>query len=179
MTSDAPDPEESEILPIAFEPTPGHDPGAERWRPDATQIAIGLGALIALIGVWFSLTAVSVVIRAEPETQRISFPGTWLELDFGDRTLLRSTTHEVRIEKDGYYPLEEEIEVTDAPDQTFRFELVKLPGLVSVTSTPVQGARVEVDGQEVGETPLVDTEIRPGRHRVVVSAARHLDSTLR
>jgi formylglycine-generating enzyme required for sulfatase activity len=44
-----------------------------------------------------------------------------------------------------------------------------------VTSTPVDGARVEVDGEEVGATPLVDAEIRPGRHRLSVRAPRHLE----
>ena len=175
MTTDAPDRDEGEIQAVPFEPTRTPDPGADRWRPTGPQIAVGGAAVLAAIGVWFSLTAVSVEIRVDPEPEEVSFPGTWLDLDFGDRYLLRPGEHRLRAEQEGYYPLEETLKVTSDPDQEFSFELVKLPGLLSVSSTPVDGAVVTVDGQALGATPLADAEVRPGTHSISVRAPRHLD----
>lgn len=49
--------------------------------------------------------------------------------------------------------------------------MARWPGSIRVT-TPVQGARVEVDGKLVGETPLAEAiEVAPGQHQVKVVAS--------
>jgi formylglycine-generating enzyme required for sulfatase activity len=78
----------------------------------------------------------------------------------------------------GYYPLDAEIEVSSASDQSIELKLLKLPGLVTLTTEPETRARVLLDGMPFGETPLTDSEITPGLHRIELSADRYLSQVL-
>ena len=97
-----------------------------------------------------------------------------LKLKVGDRFLLRAGSHRVAAELPGYYPLDTQIEVGPLSDQTIALTLTKLPGVVTITTEPEVGAQVSLDGTTLGATPLVDTELPPGVHRLEFSAARHL-----
>jgi hypothetical protein len=74
--------------------------------------------------------------------------------------------YELRIEADGYLTVEESVRVTRGGATRVRRELVKGLGddapVVSFTSTPA-GARVTVDGEEVGTTPVVWKDGWPDR----------------
>ncbi len=74
----------------------------------------------------------------------------------------------------GYYPLDTEIDVSLSPDQTIQLEMVRLPGLVTLTTEPEAAAEVRVDGEPFGTTPLVDAEIMTGRHQIEFVAERYL-----
>jgi hypothetical protein len=52
------------------------------------------------------------------------------------------------------------------------------PGAIHVDSTP-RGARVIVNGQFVGHTPLRIAEVRPGQHTVTIELADHSSVTRR
>jgi hypothetical protein len=52
------------------------------------------------------------------------------------------------------------------------------PGAIHVDSTP-RGARVIVNGQFVGQTPLRIAEVRPGQHTVTLELADHSSVTRR
>jgi formylglycine-generating enzyme required for sulfatase activity len=166
--------DDSEILPIDFQPTPLPDPRAGWPRLGARNLALGSAGLFAVLLAWFTLSAVSVEIQVDPAVEAVSLPGTWFEIPFGDHILVRPGAHRVRAELEGYYPLDEAIEVGGEPSQTFGFQLVKLPGLLDVISAPVEGAEVLIDGEGVGVTPLAAAEVRPGVHALEVRAERHL-----
>jgi len=55
-----------------------------------------------------------------------------------------------------------------------KFDMQKLPGRLSVTTSPVVGAAVTVDGKPVGKSPLQDIEIEAGNRKIEVSADRYL-----
>jgi len=165
---------EVEIAPIAFRPQPEGQTGAAVNRPSKATMAVGAAfVLLAVLG-WFAFTAKSVELVIQPEPQEVGLPETLLKLRMGERLLLRSGSHRVAATLDGYYPLDEVIEVGPAPDQTIELELIRLPGLVTLTTEPAIGAQVHLDGELLGATPLTDAEITPGRHRLEFTAARYL-----
>ena len=55
--------------------------------------------------------------------------------------------------------------------------LQKLPGLLDVTTTPVDGAKIMVDGAERGVSPAKDLEIDAGAREITVTSERYLPET--
>jgi formylglycine-generating enzyme required for sulfatase activity len=162
------------ITPVAFKVASGAPARAVHGRPSKT--AIGVSAAFAMLAVlaWFAFTAKSVAVNIQPEPVALSLPSTLFKLQLGDRFLLRSGAHRVAAELPGYYPLDTEIEVGEYSDQVIELALTKLPGLVTLTTEPEVQAQVLVDGAPLGRTPLIDTELIPGLHRLEFSAARYL-----
>jgi formylglycine-generating enzyme required for sulfatase activity len=161
------------ITPIAFKPDASRAGSADhRVRPRTIGIAAAFGVLALLA--WFAFTAKSVALAFDPVPAEMSLPSTLFKLRIGDRFLLRSGEHRVAAELPGYYPLDTEIEVGSASDQTIAIKLTKLPGIVTITTEPEIGAAVLVDGAPRGTTPLADVELTPGTHRVELAAERYL-----
>jgi len=165
---------EIEITPIAFKPAAASAVRVVKPRVSKATVAVATAAAVLLTVTWFAFTAKSVTIDVEPTPTTLSLPDTVFKLYFGDRFLLRSGPHRVAAELPGYYPLDTEIEVGSLPDQTIALTLTKLPGLVTITTEPEVGAQVLLDGMPLGTTPLTDTELTPGPHRLEFSAERHL-----
>jgi formylglycine-generating enzyme required for sulfatase activity len=163
-----------EIAPIAFRPRAEGYTGAAVNRPSKATMAVGAAFVVLAVLGWFAFTAKSVELVIQPAPQEVGLPETLLKLRMGERLLLRSGSHRVAATLDGYYPLDEVIEVGPAPDQTIELELMRLPGLVTLTTEPAVGAQVHLDGELLGATPLTDAEITPGRHRLEFTAARYL-----
>lgn len=163
-----------EIKPIAFRPQTDVGADAQSTRGRAATIGVGSAfAVLAVLG-WFAFTAKSVDISVTPTPAELSLPDTLFKLRLTDRYLLRSGTHRVAATLPGYYPLDTQIDVGFSSDQSFELELVRLPGLITLTTTPDVGAEVRVDGEPLGTTPLTDVEIRPGAHRLEFVADRYL-----
>ncbi|HEX6996631.1 MAG TPA: PEGA domain-containing protein [Gammaproteobacteria bacterium] len=162
-----------EITPIAFKPGAAGAAAARR-RPSKTAIATGAAFAVLAVLAWFAFTAKSVRLELTPAPAELSLPGTLFKLQVGDRFLLRAGTHRVTATTPGYYPLDTEIEVGPAPDQTIELAFTKLPGLITLGTDPEVGADVRVDGESIGRTPLADVEITPGRHRLEFAAERYL-----
>ena len=51
----------------------------------------------------------------------------------------------------------------------------KLPGIVSIESGIVDGARVQIDGVDIGLTRLSGVLVEPGDHQMTISKERYLD----
>ena len=100
--------------------------------------------------------------------------GGLFRLALGERFLLRPGAYTVIAEKSGYHELDHPIRVTDDANQAFSMTLERLPGLLWVSTGSVTGARVYVDGEAVGSTPLADAEVKEGRHALRVASERHL-----
>jgi hypothetical protein len=161
------------ITPIAFKPA-AVNAAAAKAPPSRTTLGVGGAFAFLAVLAWFAFTAKSVALRVEPMPDKLSLPSTIFKLRLGDRFLLRSGSHRVAAELAGYYPLDTEIEVGQLADQSITLELIKLPGLVTLTTDPEVRAAVVVDGTPLGTTPLVDAELTPGVHRLEFSAERHL-----
>ncbi|MCZ6476204.1 MAG: PEGA domain-containing protein [Gammaproteobacteria bacterium] len=166
--------DEIEIAPVAFRPLGEKKSGALRVKPSRSALVVGGAFVVLAVLGWFAFTAKSVELIVEPEPDTVGLPGTLLKIRMGDRLLLSAGSHRVVAELAGYYPLDTEINVTSAPDQTIEIEMIRLPGLVTLTTEPDVRAEVRVDGERLGITPLTDAEIATGRHQIEFVAERFL-----
>jgi len=172
------DADEDVVKPVSFKlpPLVGAQAKRGRWNPTSTAAAAVLAALA--IFAWFAFTAKSVALNFDPEPDSVTLPRTLFKIRFGDHYLLRPGSHRVAATLNGYYPLDTQIEVSQASGQSIELKLTKLPGLVSLTTDPAATARVLLDGMPFGETPLKDAEITPGVHRFELSADRYLSQVV-
>jgi formylglycine-generating enzyme required for sulfatase activity len=163
-----------EIKPIAFRARDGAKAAQSSKRASPATIGITAGfGILAVLG-WFAFTAKSVEITITPQPEELRLPSTMLKLRLTDRYLLRSGAHRVVASLPGYYPLDTEILVGVAPDQSIELQLERLPGLITLRTIPDVPAEVRLDGEPFGVTPLVDVEIRRGQHRLEFVAERFL-----
>jgi formylglycine-generating enzyme required for sulfatase activity len=167
------------ITPVAFKLPPVGAARAQRSRFGRAKVGASVGIAILAVFAWFAFTAKSVALSFDPEPATFSLPSTVFKMRFGDHLLLRPGTHRIAAEAPGYYPLDTQVEVSGAADQTIELKLLKLPGKVTLTTDPPDArARVLLDGMPFGETPLADAEITPGLHRLELAADRFLSQTV-
>jgi len=168
-----PEDDHGEIIePIDFRPaSPDEWRAPTRLRP-ALFVTVGVLAALALVAV-FLVTARPVLLTFSPEADSVSVSGG-VTLPVGERILMRPGSYRLQAEREGYHPLDERFELVRGEDTSFAFEFRPLPGLLDVVSEPVSGARVMVDGADVGVTPLEALEIEPGSYDIVIQADRYL-----
>ena len=153
------------IKPAAFRPTA---PGGgwrtirlTRWQMIGTAAAVGAAWFL-----WFMFTAKSVRFDMMPTTAEVVVDGGF-QLRLGEISLLRKGRYQLRAEAHGYYPLEADLDVGPRRNQEFIYEMTPLPGRVTFASKP-PGARVLVDGEDIGETPLAE-DVAAGARAVVIT----------
>ncbi len=152
-----------QFLPVMDTPQPA---GNKFRKP-----VIALFALL-LIGAAFVLLANPLAVTVTPTPDSLSLSGFPPPVKFGDSYLGISGSYTLHAEKQGYLPLEEEVQISSSNGH-YSFILEKLPGLIDLTSTPV-GVTVLVDGSSVGETPLQGVEIPAGTRSLRFKHERYL-----
>jgi formylglycine-generating enzyme required for sulfatase activity len=162
------------VSPIAFKPGQPRSDNERTRRFSKTGLAVSTAFVVLAVLAWFAFTAKSVEFELSPAADSFELVDTVFKFRIGDRYLLRAGSHRVVAELAEHYPIDEVIDVSLLPDQTFEFEFVRLPGLISFRTDPEAGAEVSLNGQLIGTTPLVDFEVRPGTHQVQYVAERYL-----
>lgn len=129
---------------------------------------------------WFVFTARQVVVHIDPKPDKVSIGGGIFAPRIGSYYLLRPGEYTLRAFRQCYHPLEKFIKVADEKSQTINLSMEKLPGRLSLRVhqrekplVGVDGARVHIDGEEVGVTPLQDVDVKSGRRRVEISAKNY------
>jgi formylglycine-generating enzyme required for sulfatase activity len=145
-------------------------PPQRPWKLKAAALA-GAALLVAVAA--FVFTATPVRIEVTPEPERLAVRGGWLTPALGGRFLLRPGRYTVVARREGYAELVREFDVVAGGVEAFRFALERLPDVYAITSGALAGARVLLDGVEVGATPLERLELAPGLRRLRVEAERH------
>ena len=161
------------IEAAAFQPrwqSPPHETRV-RVRP-RSLLAIAVFALLAA-GAWFVLSARAVRVETTPVADSLRIQGAWLTPKFGNSYLLRPGTYTVEAELEGYSRLSETLEVNGDTPSAVDFVFEPLGGLLTVTSNPVAGAEITIDGTIVGTTPAVDLELAAGEHDIELTAPLH------
>lgn len=160
------------IEPSAFEPLsvavdkPRRSLSPWRWILLTTAVVF-----IAIMGFLLSAKSVQIIVQAQTSAD-IALSGG-LYLPFGDRYLLHSGEYQVTATAMGYHPLHSTVTVTDAGNQIVELVLQPLPGRLSVNSQP-DGAKVLIDGELIGETPLSDVPVEAGEHGLRILGMRYL-----
>ena len=153
------------IKPAAFRPT-ATDGRRRSVRLTRWQMIGIVAAGGAIWFMWFTFTAKSVRFDLTPATAEVTTEGGF-ELRIGEISLMREGRYLLRASAPGYYPLEADVEVGLSRNQEFAYEMEPLPGRVTFTSTP-PAARVLVDGEDIGETPLTE-DVAAGSRAVVIA----------
>ncbi|MEM9313852.1 MAG: PEGA domain-containing protein [Pseudomonadota bacterium] len=168
MSADAP----KTIEAAVFEPLDGSKATTRRSISPRRIVLAGV-FLIFAVAIWFLLTARSLEIRiAAEDAEDAVLTVSGLALPFGERFLLRPGRYQLSVQTAGYHPYDEEIEVTREATQRAEIILQPLPGRLSVVVEP-EGARVLLNDEVLGVSPLEDADVEAGDYRLRVEAPRY------
>lgn len=138
------------------------------------SIVAGVIGVLVLVS-WLLFTSKSIQFDVQPAgADAVTVSGGWFQLPAGERLLLREGNHTVHARKQGYYDVDQTIEVGEEPSRTIVIEMRKLPGQLTVVTVPPVDAIVTVDDTRVGNAPYGPLEVEPGTHSISVEADRFL-----
>lgn len=157
------------IQPLDFQPAESVSSPAP-WKPSPVQIGLALGLLLAVLIMSYLFAAKSLYIRTNSTQPQITVDGL-MTLAIGERFMLLKGDHKIRIEAQGYYPLDTTLTINTEPNQYHDLELLPLPGHLKINS-PVS-AQVSIDNLAVGSTDEIIKNIDAGEHIVRFSAERY------
>lgn len=83
---------------------------------------------------------------------------------------------DITLQMVGYEPVRRTVTVEPADTTRAEFDLTPLPGGLNVVASPEE-ARVYIDGEYIGTSPLNMDEIEPGAHVIRVEARGHADES--
>lgn len=175
LADDAGQADDETIAPTAFRRAADtHAAVSKAHRsPLKAIIAAGIGGLIVASYLLFSSASIQFEISPTGPDD-VSISGGWFRFPIGDRVLLRSGEYVVSVKKQGYYDVSQGFAVDDEPSKTIEIRMRRLPGRLTVVTTPAVGAVVSIDNSTVGKTPYGPVELQPGEHSVSVRAERFL-----
>lgn len=146
--------------------------------------AFFFGLVLILLGVssWFVFTARQVVITVAPAPESMAFPGSIITPRFGNYYLLRPGEHKLEALRECFFRLEHVFRVSAEKRQNVHLTMRKLPGRLKIyahqsgmTESSIAGAKVYIDGNEVGRTPIENLEVEPGLRRLEIRASNYQD----
>ncbi len=170
-----------EIEPVSFHPTHQQPKPKFPLRWLAWLILIVIFSMLSA-SAWFVFTARQVVISIEPEPDQITIRGGIIAPRLGAYYLLRPGEYTLTALRQCYEPLSQSIKVAGERSQTLNLQMEKLPGVASLrvhqeghSSVEIEGARIHIDGEEVGTTPIQELKLKPGRRSVEIFAKNYQD----
>ncbi len=162
------------ITPTDFKPRWQSPPARSRFRIRSRSLLMIAAVVLLAAGAFFVLTARAVRIETSPTAEQLDVRGSWLTPKFGDSYLLRPGSYTVTAEVEGYRSLSETLEVNSDTPSVVGFVFEPLGGLLTIISSPVDGAEIIIDGEAAGTTPAYEIELGAGKHMVEVAAPLHL-----
>ena len=111
-----------------------------KWRWSVAAVFV-----LLLLAAAFVLLATPVVVQVTPEPARQSLHGFPPVVKLGERRLALPGRYTVQASREGFQPLQADIEIRRGELQTFRFELLELPGRIRFQLQPNVGYRVFVN----------------------------------
>ena len=91
-------------------------------------------------------------------------PGTWEDLETGE--------YPIRVEKDGFHPLEVSITIRGGRTRSLAANLLEMLGSIVVESD-IAGANVFLDRNFKGNTPVTIADLQPGQYNLTIAAEGH------
>ncbi len=154
-------------------------PAGERRRRKSVSLnpvsaVLALLLLICATLAWFLFAARSVTIDTAPADAQLSLSGGF-KLRLADHYLVHPGTYTLEAKALGYYPLRVSLEVTEAQNQSFQYNLEKLPGHLTVNTQPATAAEIWLDDQPIGPAATRLSDIAAGPHTLTVKSKRFRD----
>jgi len=162
------------ISPTDFKPRWQSPPRRARFTVRPRPLLLMAAVALLTAGAWFVLTARAVRVETSPTADDLEIQGSWLTPKIGDSYLLHPGSYTVAAELEGYRGLSETLEVNGETPAVVSYVFEPLGGLLTITSSPVDGAEVTIDGEASGTTPAHDIELGAGEHTVEIVAPLHL-----
>ena len=141
------------------------------------RIALAIFAVL-VVGAVYVVAASPLRVTFTPEAESISVRGFLPAVPVGGRYLVFPGSYIVEAEREGYRPFQRSVSVPYGGAANFAFELQKLPGKLRVTTPPLEGARIFIDGVDSGASPAT-LDIDAGEREIRVAAERYLPMTQR
>ena len=138
-----------------------------RWAVFSTFV------LLLLISA-FVLLATPVAVEVLPEPARQSIDGFPPTVKIGARRLALPGRYTVKASREGFRPLQADIEVRRGALQTFTFALEELPGRIRFQLQPDVDYRVFIDAAPLTTGDDGVTEIAAGTHQLRIETDRYL-----
>lgn len=160
--------DEERIEAIRFRSEGAATVGSRSFNP--RRVVVPTLAVLFAAAIWFVFTSVSLTVTVASGADRISLKGGLPALGLGSQYLLRPGQYLLQVERAGYKPWTQTVNVTQQTNQRLEVALEKLPGLLSI-EVPV-ASTVSIDGLEVGSAPGV-FEVPPGKRTVAIRAPRY------
>ena len=115
-----------------------------------------------------------LVLTTEPEEAMVYIDEVYEAGESGRvQKFLPLGRHTYRVDYALYHPEAGQVELTSGERTELKVRLRPAFGYVEVTSEPESGARVLIDGEEVGETPYRSDRLKSGEHRIEVLKAMY------
>jgi len=140
-------------------------------------LVIALFSVLSLIAL-FVLLATPIAVEVSPEPDSLSVSGFPPPVSMGGKKLVVPGSYSIKAERDGYYPLEQTIDVSSGGFQSFNLELMELPGRLQVLLTPPVPAKVLVAGVEAETDGENNVLIERGLQQLTIQTERYLEETL-
>ena len=108
----------------------------------------------------------TLTVKADVPEARIYFDDYYTGDKEATKTFPAGETHSWRIECDLYHTESGTVDILVGDSILIEKTLRKAFGYINVTSTPVSGATVFIDGKKVGETPCKTDRMASGKYKV-------------
>lgn len=152
----------------------GEPNAVHRWNSKSLlKVVFGLLALALILLLWFIVTAKTLIVEITPAPDQLNLSEGSFALKLQQRYLAQPGDYRLMANKQGYYPLNEIINIGVLPAYTFKRTLQKKPGLVSIDIEQGQHARVYIDSRYVGIAPMRDIALTPGTHSIELQRYRY------
>ena len=134
---------------------------------------LGTTFILLALAVLFVLFARPLEIVISPEPDSVSIEGFPPPLKLGGRYLCIPGRYNALIEKQGYYPLTQEIFINKDQSNRLSATLEKLPGVLELRIEPAGDIAVFSGDKLLGTTPPEFMEISPGTHQLKLLKNRY------
>ncbi|MDJ0812625.1 MAG: PEGA domain-containing protein [Woeseiaceae bacterium] len=175
LPRDAASQDDEAIAPTAFRRAAETRATVEAPQRSPLKAIIGGALALLLIASFLLFTSSSVRFEVNPgDPDSVAVKGGWFKLPIGDRVLLRNGEYTVVVRKEGYYDVNQNFVVAGEDSKSVEVRMRRLPGRLTVVTTPAVDAVVAIDNATVGKAPFGPYELQPGEHSVSVRADRYL-----
>ena len=173
------------IKPVDFQ-SPDQLPPEEKRRLKPIHFAIAIAILIASMVLYFVLYAKAVVIQTNTENSIVKVSGG-ISFPLGESYLLLHGNYDVEINAEGYYTLNEELQVNGDTSPQALYELIPLPGDLQLNllgednilgTAVISGENLEQDIRIESVSPLLFEDIPAGSYKVVLDANLYAEAEI-